>query len=261
MQFPFPATIPVAHRGAHDGARAENSLEAVRYALALGAPAVEFDVCPLRDGTLVISHDAWIEVSGVRFPLPNLAPDDPRVVAAALPPVDAHLEAMAESSAMLVFDWKGWAWEEQAAAAIREHGLAARTIFSTSNVDSLRSAAAAEPELTIGLTLPIGRALPAGTDIADRARRAGAAVIMLDRRYASPERAAEVRRAGLGLFIWTAYKLDVYRDLLELKPDGIMTSDIAGVLAAPASALGPARESLTSSLRRLLFGRRSERPP
>lgn len=247
--------MPVAHRGAHEGAHGENSLAAVKRALELGAPAVEFDVCPLRDGTLVISHDAWVEVGSVRFPLPNLDPDDPRVVAAALAPAGAHLEAMASSTAMLVFDWKGWAGEERAAAAIRDHGLADRTIFSTSNIDSLRRVAA-EPAMTIALTLPIGRELAPGTDIAALARQAGAAAIMLDKRYASSERTAEVRRAGLGLFFWTAYDLNRYRELLELRPDGIMTGNVAHVLAMPGPA--PPHGSLRGSLRRLLRGGKAD---
>jgi hypothetical protein len=77
---------------------------------------------------------------------------------------------------------------------------------------------------------------------------------MLDKRYASPERAAEVRRAGLGLFIWTAHDLEAYGELLQLRPDGIMTGRFAEVLAAPASALKPRRDSLAQGLRKL-FGR------
>jgi glycerophosphoryl diester phosphodiesterase len=59
--------LVVAHRGAWDEAP-QNSLEAVRRAVALGCDAVEIDVRRTADGRLVIVHDArlgWRTVHGL----------------------------------------------------------------------------------------------------------------------------------------------------------------------------------------------------
>lgn len=49
-------TLPVAHRGLHDGTAPENSLSAFRAAIQLGY-AVETDVRLSKDGELIIYHD------------------------------------------------------------------------------------------------------------------------------------------------------------------------------------------------------------
>ncbi|MCI8499084.1 MAG: phosphodiesterase [Clostridia bacterium] len=52
----FLKTLPVAHRGLHDGTAPENSLSAFRAAIQLGY-AVETDVRLSKDGELIIYHD------------------------------------------------------------------------------------------------------------------------------------------------------------------------------------------------------------
>jgi glycerophosphoryl diester phosphodiesterase len=51
---------PIAHRGLHDGERPENSLEAFEAAVVAEHP-IELDVRRLRDGHVVVFHDAELE--------------------------------------------------------------------------------------------------------------------------------------------------------------------------------------------------------
>lgn len=53
-------TDVIAHRGASRAER-ENTLEAFRLAVALGADGIELDVRPTADGVLVVHHDARLD--------------------------------------------------------------------------------------------------------------------------------------------------------------------------------------------------------
>ena len=50
-------TLPIAHRGLHDATTPENSLAAYQKAIDAGY-AIELDVRPIDDGTVVVFHDA-----------------------------------------------------------------------------------------------------------------------------------------------------------------------------------------------------------
>lgn len=72
-------TDVIAHRGASRGAR-ENTIEAFRLAVALGAEAVELDVRRTADGVLVVHHDAVVGdgraiVETRRADVPDHVPD------------------------------------------------------------------------------------------------------------------------------------------------------------------------------------------
>ena len=51
-----------AHRGASD-THPENTIEAFREAIRLGAQMIEFDVTFSRDGQLVLIHDSTVDLS------------------------------------------------------------------------------------------------------------------------------------------------------------------------------------------------------
>ena len=55
--------LVVAHRGMHDAQRAENSLGAIRAALAAGVTHIEVDVRDTRDGVLMLLHDPTLDRS------------------------------------------------------------------------------------------------------------------------------------------------------------------------------------------------------
>lgn len=63
--------IAFAHRGARARAR-ENTIEAFRLALELGATGLESDVWPTRDGALALDHDGVVRIGLRRRPITAL---------------------------------------------------------------------------------------------------------------------------------------------------------------------------------------------
>jgi glycerophosphoryl diester phosphodiesterase len=212
VEFPFPRTIAIAHRGAHDSANPQNSLGAVEQAVRIGAPAVEFDVCNLGDGVWVVTHDR-------------------AAATPSMPRVEPFLEVVAGSSLMLNFDWKGKGQEEKIGRLLASFKLIDRTIVSTGDTIALTRIKEASPEVITGLSWDspiraIGRA--SGHSLLRESR---ADALMLDYRIAAPEVVEAVRRAQAGLFLWTASDTATFYSLLSLRPDGIATDVIKEQLA------------------------------
>jgi glycerophosphoryl diester phosphodiesterase len=67
--------IGFAHRGARDRAR-ENTIEAFRIALELGATGLESDVWLTADGVLVLDHDGIVRIGRRRRPIAACSTDD-----------------------------------------------------------------------------------------------------------------------------------------------------------------------------------------
>jgi glycerophosphoryl diester phosphodiesterase len=225
--FPFDRTITIAHRGAHDESHAENSPAAFQRALDLGFEGVELDACNLADGSFVVRHDGWLELGDERVPIPTLAPDDPRVVAAGLQPLEPILEILGGSNVLVVFDWKGLGAEDRAAASLARHGLSRRTVVSTSVAEALTLFREADAALTTGLTVPnLSRRLPPPPLVPALARRHRCQAVMLEKDFLSPGMAAAIRDSGLGLFLWTAQSSAELHELRRYEPDGIMTDAV-----------------------------------
>lgn len=69
-QFAHPITF--AHRGARGHAQ-ENTLEAFRLALRLGATGLESDIWNTADGEVILDHDGVIKLGGRKRPIGQLA--------------------------------------------------------------------------------------------------------------------------------------------------------------------------------------------
>ena len=191
MRFPFRRTLAVAHRGAHDHAHPENSLAAFERALELGVEAVELDACNLADGSLVVRHDAWLEVGSERVALPTLMPGDPIAIAADLPPLEPYLQLLGAANVLVVFDWKGLGAEPAAAALLELHGLVERTLVSTSVADALATFRSADSRLATGLTMPLlSKRMPPPPVVVKLARQARADAVVLDKDFVTPATAA-----------------------------------------------------------------------
>src|SRR5438067_1483473 len=116
-----------------------------------------------------------------------------------------NLELLAASSVLVVFDWKGFGWEAAAASLLRELGLTARTIVSTSVEAALDRFQAADPDLATGLTVPrLSKRVPPAPLVPALARRRRCQAVMLGKDFVTPATVAAVRDSDLGLFLWTA---------------------------------------------------------
>jgi len=205
VKFPFGTTIAIAHRGAHDAQRPENSLAAIERAIQLGAAAVEFDVWSLEGGQLAVAHDRPLESS--------------RGVA-----IEPFLEAIARSMVLLNFDWKGPRDEDRVGPLLASYGLVDRTIVSADEPRALRVMKQSTPQLTTGLSW---EAELSPDEVPTLLREAHADALMLDYRVVSPAIVTAVRTAGAGLFLWTVTDTATYDSLRRFAPDGIATDAIA----------------------------------
>ena len=205
MKFPFGTTIAIAHRGAHDAEHPENSLAAIERAIELGAAAVEFDVWSLGAGRLVVAHD----------------PPPESVAAAAVEP---FLEAIARSTVLLNFDWKGPRDEDRVGPLLASYGLLDRAIVSADDSRPLREVKLSTPQLTVGLSW---EAALSPDRVPALLREARADALMLDYHVVSEATATAVRDAGAGLFLWTVTNAATFESLRRFAPDGIATDAIA----------------------------------
>ena len=134
LPFPFAIfaatrpTVVIAHRGAH-ARHPENSLAAVRAAIALGVDYVELDVRTAADGTLVLKHDALAagDVGLARF--------------------DEALTLLVGAKTDLYLDWKS-ATAEAIAGSLRRHGMTGRAVVYGS-VEKLAALQKLEPAVRV----------------------------------------------------------------------------------------------------------------
>jgi glycerophosphoryl diester phosphodiesterase len=208
----------IAHRGASRAAR-ENSAEAFRRAVALGADAIELDVRRCRDGRLLVHHD----------PLPSPLPggDD-----ALLDLADA-LRACA-GIAMVNVEIKNSADDPDhdptmtivtdTVATLRDHDVAGAgagadrwlvSSFSRATIDACRTVA---PELpTAWLVLDIGAA-----DLAELAAAGHRAIHPWEPTVTAVQVAA-AHDVGLAVNVWTCNAAERMLQLAEMGVDGVCT--------------------------------------
>jgi glycerophosphoryl diester phosphodiesterase len=128
--------LRIGHRGAAALA-AENTLDSFRAALEVGVDLVEFDVLARPSGELVVSHS-----------LEEMVPETPtlddalRFFVEEAPDTGVHL------------DLKLTRRERDVVAAVRRHGLAARTFVSSHYLATARAIAEVDSEIRTGITIP-----------------------------------------------------------------------------------------------------------
>ena len=138
----------------HGGAGAYfpgNSRPAIERALEFGVDRIECDVQRTSDGVLVLGHDEHVVVDGLKLALRGLGLDTLRMGVADLLTLDEHLELVGDRADHLL-DMKAPGYERELADAIRRHGIAERTIVSSTYALGLRRLRSTVPGLTTGLS-------------------------------------------------------------------------------------------------------------
>jgi glycerophosphoryl diester phosphodiesterase len=210
--------LVIGHRGA--GAEApENSLDAIRAAIAAGADLVEFDVSP----GLVVSHDPRGDGPALREVLALLAEHD----------VGVHV------------DLKAAGYERAVVQELDAAGLRGRAVVSTAYASIARRVRAFAPGLPVAIGYPRDRfgvsrfAWPAALTTAGAAAlrstmparvplllaAARADVLALHHTLCSPGAVAAAHRRGAPVLAWTTNEPDRIRALAALGVDGIVTDD------------------------------------
>ncbi len=225
-------TRRIGHKGA-DHIAPGNTLASFDAGLAEGVDMIEFDVLSENlDGTgrLVLAHD--YEDAGSRTPL-------------SLEEGLAHFASEAYAGIDLDLDMKLPGYEERVVHALREAGLAERTLISTMEVDSLKRVRALAPEIRLGWSVPKVRrnylAHPATRPLAllgvalarrafppklARAIRAGEVeAIMAHWALVTPGLWASIRDAGGELYVWTVDDAAKIAELEAMGVTGIISND------------------------------------
>ena len=232
------AVLNVAHRGASAYAP-ENTLAAVRKAIARDADAVEFDVHRTKDGALVLLHDATLDrTTDVRRVFPGRAPW--RVsdfTHAELMQLDAgswksreftgeRIPTLSEALAVLGLSDVGALVELKAPATypgivaematLLEASPARVTVQSFDHV-SMRDLRHAAPSVSVGvLGSPARSLLP---ELAEWADQVNPHHRRVDRSYVD-----DVHASGMRCLVWTVDRSSAMCRAVRLGVDGIITN-------------------------------------
>ncbi len=225
-------TRRIGHKGA-DHIAPGNTLASFDAGLAAGVDMIEFDVLSEhQDGTgrLLLAHDYA---------------DAERRTPLELEEGLAHFASDAYTGVDLDLDLKLRGYEARVVDALREHGLADRTLISTMEVESLRVLRALAPEIRLGWSVPkvrrnylahpatrpialavlvyARRVLPPRLAAAIRAREIEA--VMAHWSLVTPGFWAPIREAGGELYVWTVDDAGRIAALEAMGVTGIISND------------------------------------
>jgi glycerophosphoryl diester phosphodiesterase len=223
--------LVLAHRGASRAA-AENTPDAFRLALTLGADGVELDTRRAARGELVVHHDP--ELAGVPVR---------RLVEPPLPGLSAALDASAGGIVNVELKTDGDVPGGVAAALcglLRRRGGRDRVLASSFDPVALRTVRVLRPDIPTALVVGPGGDLAAALQEAVRARHHALhpKSELVDRTLV--ERA---RALGLALHVWTVNDADELQRLAALGVDGLIT-DVPDVALAAIGAPAPSAAGL-----------------
>jgi glycerophosphoryl diester phosphodiesterase len=209
--------LVLAHRGASRAAL-ENTPEAFRLALALGADGVEFDVRRAARGALVIHHEPVLNGSPVR-----------QLAKTSLPSLAVALNACAGGLVDIELKTDGDVPEGAARALcsyLRRRNGRDRVLASSFDPVALRTVRTLRPDIPTALVVEeegdLGAALR-------EAARAGHEALHPEWKLVDRALVRRARALGLELRAWTVNDADELRRLARLGVDGLITDvpDIA----------------------------------
>jgi glycerophosphoryl diester phosphodiesterase len=221
-------TVVIAHRGA-SVARQQNTLEAFRIAVEMGADWIELDVRRSRDDVLIISHDAHLPDG--RFIVSYDYEDLPEWVPTLAEALEACSGAKVNIEVKNEPDDPDYDAQHQISDATVGLALAYRPtdelLFTSFNLDTVKRIQAVNSDLSVGLVT--GFDVMQVQMLLDYAVEAGMDAVIpydrtVDRRFI--ERAHD---AGLTANTWTVNEPTRMRELIDIGIDGLIsdTPDVA----------------------------------
>ncbi|NQT52933.1 DUF1080 domain-containing protein [bacterium] len=227
----------IAHRG-FSAVAPENTLVAVRQAMAAGSDGCEFDVYASKDGVAVLMHDRTVDRTT------NGKGDVSQLTVAELQKLDAGswkgdafagepvptllqvLQAMKGKGCKAMIEVKPDGIAKPVVHAIRAADMLDATVVISFRDKALADVRALEPKLPCALVVGgNAKGTPAewAAHLAGRAAKCGATILDLNYGMLSAELVAELHRRGFAVWCWTVNDPVVMKALARWGVDAITT--------------------------------------
>ena len=265
--FNINRTIEITgHRGSKVRAP-ENTLSALRQAIAEGADYAEIDVQTTADGVVVLLHDADLRrVASVSRRLRDInyhelkdidvgswfatefsserIPTLQEVIDVARGRIKLNIE--------LKFTWPDPTLTQKVGNIIRQNGFSSDCVVSSLNFQSLTEIKRLFPELTTGFIV---------FKVAGNLSRMEADFLSINAARASPRLVRQLHRQGRAVHVWTVNDLNNVISMIEVGVDNIITDNPADVRSFLEAwqALSDS-EKIVLMLRNLIVGIESPEP-
>jgi glycerophosphoryl diester phosphodiesterase len=198
----------VGHRGA-PAVAPENTLRSLQAAVELGCDMLEFDVWPLRDGSIVLAHS------------PRELPVESATLAEAL-----ELCGDRFPNVGLQLDLKRRGMEEKVAAALRRYGVRERTWVSAFDAAVLRRFADVDPPVPRSYTLRYGLSRASfPRRVPTLLARARASSLTLHHSLVSDAAIERAHELDAAVYVWTVNDATRAQTFIDAGADGIITDD------------------------------------
>jgi glycerophosphoryl diester phosphodiesterase len=241
-------TVKVAaHRGSSKAAP-ENSLSAMKQAIADGADWVELDVQETADGEIVVFHDSdFMKMAGVGTKVWDATLADVRAIdigrgfspafAGEHAPTLADVLDACKGRVGVLVELKYYGHdtqlEEKVARLIDERGMAPQTAIMSLELDMVRKMKAVRPGWKVGLLMSVS---------AGDLRKTGADFLAVNAAFVSRRFVRQAHRNGLKVYAWTVDDPSTMSAMMGRGVDGLITNlpAVAKRVVAQRAALSPA---------------------
>jgi glycerophosphoryl diester phosphodiesterase len=265
--FNIKRTVEITgHRGSKVKAP-ENTLSALRQAIAEGADYAEIDVQTTADGVVVLFHDAdLMRVASVNRRLRDINYHElkdidagswfaPEFSSERIPTLQEAIDlarGRIKLNIELKFTWPDPTLTEKVASIIRQKGFSSDCVVSSLNFQSLTEIKRVFPELTTGFIV---------FKVAGNLPRMEADFMSINAARATPRLVRRLHRHGRAVHVWTVNDFNNVISMIEVGVDNIITdnpADVRSFLEA-WNALSSS-EKIVLMLRSLIVGIESPQP-
>lgn len=209
--LPYTASI-AAHRGWHQDGAPKNSIRGLEAAAANGIDAVEIDVRRLRDGTLVVHHDATLPDGR------KLADVDLPAISqyAEIPTLDEWAKRAGELHVNGLVELKESGYEQEVVDTLLRHMKRDTLEFFSFKPAATRALSRIVPDRPVGLLSDLKSPARTGARLVQDAVDAKASFLGLNVRQTADDVLTQAIRNHLGVKVWT---VDLPEDLMRLIDD------------------------------------------
>ncbi len=219
-----------AHRGSKVRAP-ENTLSALRQAIAEGADYAEIDVQTTADGVVVLLHDGdLMRVASVSRRLRDVDYDElrdidvgswfaPEFSSERVPTLQGAIDVARgriKLNIELKYTWADPALAEKVGNIVRRNGFASDCVVSSLNFEALTEIEKAFPELTTGFIV-----FQAVGDLS----RMEVDFLSVSAARATPRLVRDLHRRGRKVHVWTVNDLSNALSMIEMGVDNIITDE------------------------------------